>query len=162
MTSILPTSLLGASSLGLLDQDNKKTYGSGFEALLASLTDTVEQAQEGLAVKPMGLGGDTSMSLFIAQIMGSLENAIGGSNETSAADIFAGIYTPATGGMGSVESIIAGGGPLPSFINELTAQRGLTAKQQEAVWTIARNNWDIVKTPESVAKVAKELEQIGL
>lgn len=53
-------------------------------------------------------------------------------------------------------------GPLPDFINVMTAGLRLTATQNQAFQDIAIKHKDIVKTPESVREVAKDLERAGI
>jgi hypothetical protein len=53
-------------------------------------------------------------------------------------------------------------GPLPDFINMVTKKLGLSAEQNRAMQEISIRNKDITKTPDNVAKIAKELEEAGI
>jgi hypothetical protein len=60
------------------------------------------------------------------------------------------------------ESAFGIGGPLPAFINKVTAERHLNEAQNLALQNIAIRNKDVTKTPESVQKIAMELKQAGI
>lgn len=53
-------------------------------------------------------------------------------------------------------------GPLPTFIAATSANLKLNAAQQLALQNIAINNKDIVKSPESIQKISKELQAAGI
>lgn len=62
----------------------------------------------------------------------------------------------------SFESTFGVGGPLPNFINVVTARLNLSATQNQALQDIAIRNKDITKTPENVQNIAMELRKAGI
>jgi len=60
------------------------------------------------------------------------------------------------------ESVLAGGGPLPAFLREVDVRYNLDPTRQKALREITARNMDIVKTPESVIALARELWEAGI
>ncbi|MDX2074094.1 MAG: hypothetical protein SFX19_07000 [Alphaproteobacteria bacterium] len=60
------------------------------------------------------------------------------------------------------EATFGTSGPLPAFINEVSARLHLTAEQNQALQNIAIRNKDITKTPENVQKLSAELKAAGI
>jgi hypothetical protein len=89
------------------------------------------------------------------KIRGAREGKSGGTGATQGnyAFPFSSAFDATFGGMG---------GPLYDFINETTARLGLSAEKNLALQNIAINNKDIVKTPDSVTKLAAELREAGI
>lgn len=134
---------------------------SAFDALLSSMeTDTkpsrnssragTESISDILSITSpfSGFAGD-----FIDNINASLNN-IGALMNPALAPKFA--FT------GAFESTFGLRGPLPDFITVMTSALKLNATQNLAFQDIAVKYKDIVKTPESVQKVAFDLDQAGI
>ncbi|MEQ1789780.1 MAG: hypothetical protein ABL857_04990 [Rickettsiales bacterium] len=62
----------------------------------------------------------------------------------------------------SFESILASAGPLPSFIHEVDVRLNLNDTQEQALKDIALANMNATKTPETIQKIAKELQLAGI
>lgn len=70
---------------------------------------------------------------------------------------------PASSGFTSeFEAVFGSTGPLPDFINRVTASLKLSPEQNLALQNIAVRNKDITKTPENVQKIAAELKAAGI
>ena len=54
------------------------------------------------------------------------------------------------------------GGPLPAWINMVTAKLKLNSSQNQAIQQIAVNNKDATRTPTSIQKIAAELKAAGI
>jgi hypothetical protein len=125
-------------------QQNQADAPSGFDALLASIGAGSQNA-----------GGSRAVG-----------NMLPSANNTSLLGSLSGLLSPDIGNAfdftSDFESTFGTSGPLPTFIAMMSAKLNLTAEQNKAFQDIAVNNKDIVKTPDSVQKIADELKQAGI
>lgn len=140
-----------------------KSEPSDFDALLASLNASSSAGTKTSAAVDLSanllspVGGSHSLYGFIEDF---LENMLASLSDSS------GIASQGFGGTSPFTADFAStfgtSGPLPTFITLATAKLHLTPTQNKALQDIAVENKDIVKTPDSVQKIAMELQQAGI
>jgi hypothetical protein len=153
----------------LLGKPNKtKNDTNGFEALLVGIvTDTSQSPISTSSVNTVSAediaAGNNGNSLFdfIQQLLADAENSLVGAN-TPATSSPSNIFATMLKNTSSAGSSLASGGPLPAFISEVTARLHLDVAHEQALKDIAAKNMDIVKTPETVQKIAMELQLAGI
>lgn len=98
---------------------------------------------------------DNSMNKLVNGLLDNITNTIGNNYKASAI----GSMFPFSS---AFESTFGIGGPLPDFINMITAKLGLSAEKNQALQNIAINNKDATRTPESIRKIGDELKAAGI
>jgi hypothetical protein len=154
--TIAPTSVdaIGNSARldSLLQYTQEKDKDGQFNALLSMLTHGKEQESSqprlGVAASILDIGGLSSGNL----------GALLGLNDTT--DM--GLFPASLENRDTLESIIGSSGPLPNFLREVVTRRGLDAAQTQSLYDITARNMDIVKSPESVQRLAEELTAAGI
>jgi len=124
---------------GLTGGANVSAGGDGFEVLLDSIGNSKPQQKSILSLENFSMGGG----------IGGMLEAISAATSGNA------ISTP-------FDDIIGRSGPLPTYLREVVVQRKLSPQKTYALYEIAARNMDIVKSPESVMKLAQELDAAGI
>lgn len=146
------SSIFAAMTFGL-DQSTQSsrqtTDSSSFDSLLFGFLDdtssNTNSASDILSASSIGgLTGSDPMSMI---------SGLFTANETQGATY---PFTP------DFQSTFGLSGPLPAWITQITASLHLSAQQNQSLQEIAIKNKDIIKTPDSVAKVAQELTAAGI
>jgi len=96
----------------------------------------------------------------IDALLGSLENI--GSSATTVQDFSTTIDPSTTNSTAFAETTLASDGPLPAFLAQVDIQLHLNHTQQQALQNIATQNMDAADTPDTVQKIAMELQQAGI
>jgi len=137
-----------------------------FDALLSSFdVDSKQQANSGSAIDI--LSATNSFGINDNTPLSGLADGPGNAGASAPSDIFSAILAQSTPAnsfpfSSAFESTFGKGGPLPAFITMLTSALHLSATQNQALQNISIENKDIVNTPDSVQKVAMELDQAGI
>lgn len=124
---------------GLTGGVNTIEGSDGFELLLNSIGNIKPQQKSILSLESFSIGGG------IGGMLEAISAATSGNT----------ISTP-------FDDIIGRSGPLPTYLREVVAQRKLNPQKTYALYEIAARNMDIVKSPESVMKLAQELDAAGI
>jgi len=122
----------------LIKLGDSKKKPSGFDALLTGMASA--NAPNATTQSAGLLAGDSAG--YLLSLMGQP------AEDTSGVSVF--------------DSIIGTSGPLPTFLREVVATRHLDAEHKYALYAITARNMDIVKTPDSVRKLAMELQEAGI
>jgi hypothetical protein len=130
------------------------------QAAALKLTQTTQAADNSVFESLLGSFGATtksnSSSFSLMDFSSSLIDMITGFAGTGFSDAVDFPFSP------SFTSTFGNSGPLPVFIATVTAKLNLSTTQQIALQDIAVSNKDIVKSPESVQKVAMQLQAAGI
>ena len=177
--SIMSLNFNGNSSASAADPTNPAGTNTAFSEMLSmaemSLSSTSGSQATGLdaifgttgqssPVNSADAGGNFSQILALLQeIVSDLENGQchgqcnKDQNSTSASTAST---TPASNALSAgALQLMQEGGPLPTFLNEMDSQAGLSATQQESLWNIAAENMG--GTP-NTQTIRDELQQVGI
>jgi hypothetical protein len=132
------------------------------------------QASAGLGFLTDPVAGSNSFSALLdsvnATVSASATSASGGFGLGSvniAGWMFSGVESvsavdPIQAIISAGEAVIGRSGPLPTFLRSVVAGRNLNAAQTQSLYAITLRNMDIVKTPDSVMALARELQAAGI
>ena len=124
-----------------------------FEALLASFNNQpASRAKSSSAASLLDIGG---IQGFINDLLANINSPDSGE---SAIGAVSGQY-PFSSQFAATFGL---SGPLPSYINLVTAKLGLSAAQNQALQDISIRHKDAVNTPQTVQAIAKELTAAGI
>jgi hypothetical protein len=136
-------------------QQNLPAGTTQFDALLFSARTNANSGAKGSADNILGNGN--GLSGFIDALFENIQNSRMKAFNANSAN-----FAPQFSFSSSFVSTFGLSGPLPNFITLMTAKLKLSATQNLALQDIAIANKDIVKTPESVQKIAAELKEAGI
>ncbi len=171
--SFLPLTSIDLKKYSLLDPSSAGSAQGGvssFEDLLSSITATGANDDKKKVNSADNSGNEDQLMKFLQQILSSMDDSLQNilSPADSAQNYVNSVYQADTGSnidsanTSSYESILAGGGPLPTFLKEVDARLHLDPAHQQALRDIAEQNKDVVKTPDSVHQIAMELQAAGI
>lgn len=147
LSFLLPTLSNGVNRNSYNNNSGNST--TSFDDLLSVFTNNNSGAKK---------SGSSSPKNDIYQTLNFLQHQFVNTNDYVAAiDPMGAINNP-----DNYESFVTGNGPLPRFLHEMDVRLHLNATQRQALRDIAIANKDAVKTPETVQKIAMELQLAGI
>jgi|CXWL01.1.fsa_nt_gi hypothetical protein len=147
LSFLLPTLSNGVNRNGY--NNNSGNTGTSFDDLLSVFTNNNSSAKK---------SGGNSPKNDIYQTLNFLQQTFINIDDYAAMiDPMGAISNP-----DNSESFVTGNGPLPRFLHEMDVRLHLNATQRQALRDIAIANKDAVKTPETVQKIAMELQLAGI
>lgn len=135
-------------------QKNHLGGASNFDAMLASF-DIASSSSSAKSNRVDMFGNGDSLHAFIDELFEHIQRSLQHHSGTTGPQ-------PKFPFSSAFQSVFGTDGPLFEFIDVTTKRLGLSAEKNLALQTIAINNKDIVKTPESVQKIAAELKAAGI
>ena len=149
-------------AINWINYNNSRTLNgnSNFDDLFTSIADssTIKKI-DGRADKV----GNNILD-FTQQILMNIENQLESFDSSSiiANNAILDINTVDVGNTAYFESILSNSGPLPTFLHEVDIRLHLNASKRQALRDIAAENMNATKTPESIQKIAMELQRAGI
>ncbi len=145
--------------VNLSNSNNLDKNNNNFYDLFTSLTDnnTIKKAN--------GKNGtESNIFNFTQQILMNIENELEsfGAGSTTTTNSISDINSVDTANSSYFESILSNSGPLPAFMHEMDIRLHLTPTQSQELRDIAAENMNATKTPESIQKIAMELQRAGI